>query len=97
MKLSRFLVGTLACTLFAACSNEENSAINSGQEEGQLSYVAVNIVNANPTGMKTAKVLKMPLPKHVFIYSTHLGILTLSQLMKLQALWQQPITLILLL
>ena len=52
MKLSRFLVGTLACTLFAACSNEENSAINSGQEEGQLSYVAVNIVNANPTGSR---------------------------------------------
>lgn len=52
MKLSGFLVGTLACTLFAACSNEENSAINSGQEEGQLSYVAVNIVNANPTGTR---------------------------------------------
>lgn len=52
MKLSRFLVGTLACTLFAACSNEENSAINSGQEEGQLSYVAVNIVNANPPGSR---------------------------------------------
>lgn len=52
MKFSRFLVGTLACTLFAACSNEENSAINSGQEEGQLSYVAVNIVNANPTGSR---------------------------------------------
>ena len=52
MKLSRFLVGTLACTLFAACSNEENSAINSGQEEGQLSYVTVNIVNANPTGSR---------------------------------------------
>lgn len=52
MKLSGFLVGTLACTLFAACSNEENSAINSGQEEGQLSYVAVNIVNANPTGSR---------------------------------------------
>lgn len=52
MKLSGFLVGTLVCTLFAACSNEENSAINSGQEEGQLSYVAVNIVNANPTGSR---------------------------------------------
>lgn len=52
MKLSGFLVGTLACTLFAACSNEENSAINSGQEEEQLSYVAVNIVNANPTGSR---------------------------------------------
>ena len=52
MKLSGFLVGTLACTLVAACSNEENSAINSGQEEGQLSYVAVNIVNANPTGSR---------------------------------------------
>ncbi len=52
MKLSKYLVGTLACTLFAACSNEENSAINSGQEEGQLSYVAVNIVNANPTGSR---------------------------------------------
>lgn len=52
MKLSGFLVGTLACILFAACSNEENSAINSGQEEGQLSYVAVNIVNANPTGSR---------------------------------------------
>ena len=49
MKLSGFLVGTLACTLFAAGSNEENSAINSGPEEVQLSYVAVNIVNANPT------------------------------------------------
>lgn len=52
MKLSKYLVGTLACALVAGCANEENSAINSGQEEGQLSYVAVNIVNANPTGSR---------------------------------------------
>lgn len=52
MKLSNFLVGTLACTMFAACSNEENPAVNSGQEEGQLSYVAVNIINANSAGSR---------------------------------------------
>lgn len=55
MKLSKYLVGTLACTMFAACSNEENvGSGSSGQEEGQLSYVAVNIVNANPTGSRVA-------------------------------------------
>lgn len=52
MKFSRFLVGTLACTMFAACSNDESPAVDSGQEEGQLSYVAVNIVNANSTGSR---------------------------------------------
>lgn len=53
MKLSKYLVGTLACALMAACSNEENvGSGSSGQEEGQLSYVAVNIVNANPTGSR---------------------------------------------
>lgn len=55
MKLSKYLVGTLACALMAACSNEENvGSGSSGQEEGQLSYVAVNIVNANPTGSRVA-------------------------------------------
>lgn len=52
MKFSRFLVGTLACTMFAACSNDESLAVGSGQEEGQLSYVSVNIVNANSTGSR---------------------------------------------
>lgn len=53
MKLSKYLVGTLACALMAACSNEENVGNgSSGQEEGQLSYVAVNIVNANSTGSR---------------------------------------------
>lgn len=52
MKLSRFLLGTLACTMLAACSNEDKTAIDSGQGEGQLSYVAINIVNANATGSR---------------------------------------------
>ena len=52
MKFSRFLVGTLACTMFVACSNDESPAVDSGQEEGQLSYVSVNIVNANSTGSR---------------------------------------------
>ena len=53
MRLSKYLIGTLACALVAGCANEENVGNgSSGQEEGQLSYVAVNIVNANPTGSR---------------------------------------------
>lgn len=46
MKFSRFLVGTLACTLFAACSNEENPAVDSGTQgqEGEQAFIAVNLV-----------------------------------------------------
>lgn len=53
MKLSKYLVGTLACALVAGCADEENVGNGStGQGEGQLSYVAVNIVNDNSTGSR---------------------------------------------
>lgn len=32
MKLSKYLVGTLACALMAACSNEENPAVDNGTQ-----------------------------------------------------------------
>ncbi len=46
MKFSRFLVGTLACTLFAACSNEENPAVDNGTQgqKGEQAFIAVNLV-----------------------------------------------------
>ena len=48
MKLSNFLVGMLACATITACSNDTDAIIdNSNENEGQFSYVAVNIVNAN--------------------------------------------------
>lgn len=53
MKLSRFLVGTLACTLFAACSNEENPAVDNGtQGQEGSSYMAVNLVMSAETGSR---------------------------------------------
>ena len=53
MKLSKYLVGTLACALMAGCADEENVGNGStGQGEGQLSYVAVNIVNDNSAGSR---------------------------------------------
>ena len=46
MKLSKFLVGTLACALMAACSNEENPAVDNGTQgqEGEQAFIAVNLV-----------------------------------------------------
>jgi len=45
MKLSKYLVGTLACALMAACANEESPAVDNGmQEQEGNSYMAVNLV-----------------------------------------------------
>lgn len=51
MKLSKYLVGTLACALMAACSNEENIENGSGGEV-TTSYLAVNILNADGQGSR---------------------------------------------
>lgn len=47
MRLSNFLVGMLACAAITACSNDTDSIIDNNENDGQLSYVAINIVNAN--------------------------------------------------
>ena len=53
MKFSRFLIGTLACILFAACSNEENPAVDSGtQGQEGSSYMAVNLVFSTGSGSR---------------------------------------------
>lgn len=54
MKLSNFLVGTLACTMFAACSNEENPMVNNTQGQEGSSYMAVNLVMSAETGSRAA-------------------------------------------
>lgn len=56
MKLSRFLVGTLACTMFAACSNEESPAVDNGAQgqEGNA-YMAVNLVMSAGTGSRAVE------------------------------------------
>lgn len=46
MKLSRFLLGTLACTMLAACSNEEAQESSLLNEGGQA-YMAINLVAPN--------------------------------------------------
>lgn len=51
MRLSKYLVGTLACALMAACSNEENIENGSGGEV-TTSYLAVNILNADGQGSR---------------------------------------------
>ena len=53
MKFSRFLVGTLACALMTACSNEENPAVDNGtQGQEGSSYMAVNLVMSAETGSR---------------------------------------------
>lgn len=53
MKLSKYLVGTLACALMAACSNEENPAVDNGtQGQEGSSYMAVNLVMSAETGSR---------------------------------------------
>lgn len=47
MKLSNFLVGTLACTMFAACSNEENVQGENLLNKGGQAYMAINLVAPN--------------------------------------------------
>lgn len=44
MKLSKYLVGTLACALMAACSNEENVQGENLLNEGGQAYMAINLV-----------------------------------------------------
>ena len=47
MRLSKYLVGTLACALMAACSNEENPAVDNGTQgqEGEA-YMTVQFAMA---------------------------------------------------
>ena len=53
MKLSKYLVGTLACALMAACSNEENPAVDNGtQGQEGSSYMAVNLVFSTGSGSR---------------------------------------------
>ena len=53
MKLSKYLVGTMACALMAACSNEENPAVDNGtQGQEGSSYMAVNLVMSAETGSR---------------------------------------------
>lgn len=47
MKLSKYLVGTLACALMAACSNEENVQGENLLNEGGQAYMAINLVAPN--------------------------------------------------
>lgn len=49
MKLSKYLVGTLACALMAACSNEENPAVDNGTQgqKGEQAYIAVRLMAPN--------------------------------------------------
>ena len=49
MKLSKYLVGTLACALMAACSNEENPAVDNGTQgqEGEQAFIAVRLMAPN--------------------------------------------------
>ncbi|MDN0066869.1 Mfa1 family fimbria major subunit [Bacteroides gallinaceum] len=55
MKFSRFLVGTLACALMAACSNEENPAVDNGtQGQEGSSYMAVNLVMSTDAASRSA-------------------------------------------
>ena len=56
MKISRFLVGTLSCTQFAACSNEESPAVDNGAQgqEGNA-YMAVNLVMSAGTGSRAVE------------------------------------------
>ena len=44
MKLSKYLVGTLACALVAGCANEDTQESNLLNEGGQA-YMAINLVN----------------------------------------------------
>lgn len=55
MKLSRFLLGTLACTMLAACSNEEASVNDNGtQTPTGSAYMAVNLIMSNGSSSRTA-------------------------------------------
>lgn len=47
MKLSKYLVGTLACALMAACSNDENVQGENLLNEGGQAYMAINLVAPN--------------------------------------------------
>ena len=47
MRLSNFLVGMLGCAAIMACSNETDTIVDDSEAEGDLSYIAVNIMNAN--------------------------------------------------
>ena len=47
MRLSNFLAGMLGCAAIMACSNETDAIVDDSEAEGDLSYIAVNIMNAN--------------------------------------------------
>lgn len=46
MKIKNLFLGSLACLAFAACSNDDDTVVNPGAENGN-SYMAVNLTMAN--------------------------------------------------
>lgn len=53
MKLSKYLVGTLACALMAACSNEDVQDNVQTESSGEEAYMAVNLIAPNVTSRAT--------------------------------------------
>lgn len=53
MKFSRFLVGTLACALMTACSNEDVQENVQTGSSGEEAYMAVNLIAPNVTSRAT--------------------------------------------
>ena len=55
MKLSKYLVGTLACALVAGCANEDTPAVDNGtQVQEGSSYMAVNLVMSTDAASRAA-------------------------------------------
>ena len=55
MKLSKYLVGTLACALMAGCANEDTPAVDNGtQAQEGSSYMAVNLVMSTDAASRAA-------------------------------------------
>ena len=55
MKLSKYLVGTLACALVAGCANEDTPAVDNGtQAQEGSSYMAVNLVMSTDAASRAA-------------------------------------------
>ena len=55
MKLSKYLVGTLACALMAGCADEDTPAVDNGtQVQEGSSYMAVNLVMSTDAASRAA-------------------------------------------
>lgn len=55
MKLSKYLVGTLACALVAGCADEDTPAVDNGtQAQEGSSYMAVNLVMSTDAASRAA-------------------------------------------